>query len=315
MNRRGALAGLTGAVAAGALAGCSDDDGPRPRLVVATGAAGGVYSPLGRALAGVMRHSWRSEALRTAGSVDNLLRVAQRRVELAFTTVDVAAQGQQRLGSFHRKVDLRAIAGLYSDHVHLVVRNSSTVSGLRGLGDQAVSTGAPGSGTEVVANRLMAAAGLSVRGYERHRLGLADSIAALRHGVIDAFFFSGGLPVPALRRLFLDASPPVRLLDLHLYVPILQGQFGEVYTTGWIPPSKYGTDSQYSVCIPNLLTVPASISDDTAYAVTRLLFRAKATLADAHPEGRQLDARSALATFPVTMHPGAERYYRGLKLV
>jgi len=307
---------LTAGLAGVALtAACTDDNGPKPRMVVAAGEYGGVYRPLGRALAGTMTPYWRGAATTTAGSVENLQRLHDGKAQLAFTTVDTAANAMGSLGSFTSKVAVRALAGLYSDYVHLVVPSDSSVDTLAGLAGRSVATGAPGSGTEVVAMRMLAATGITRFGFEQHRLGVRDSVEALRDGIVDAFFFCGGLPAPAIGYLINDVGMPLRLVDLGGYVDVMQSQYGEVYTSGWIPNSTYGTPSVNTVCVPNVLAVMPDLDSDTAYALTRLLFAAKNHLAAAHPEGRQLDPRAALATYPVPMHPGAEHYYRTLKLV
>ncbi len=281
-------------------------------MLLGTGGRGGVYRPLGDALVRAMQPRWRAEALLTAASVDNLERLVSGHARMAFCAVDAASQARSGLGSFGGKFDVQALAGLYSDFVHVVIRADS-FNDLDGLAGRPVSTGAPGSGTEVVAARMMAAAGINVRGFERHRLGLIESVAALRAGIIDAFFFSGGLPTPAIAKLVATNSPQVSLLDLRPYLETLQSQYGEVYSAGFIANSTYGVPSAHTVCIPNVLAVPPTMTDDLAYQLTRLLFAAKPQLARAHPEGRQLDPRLALATYPVPLHAGAERYLREQK--
>ncbi|MGA8112064.1 MAG: TAXI family TRAP transporter solute-binding subunit [Actinocatenispora sp.] len=311
MKRRSLLCGLAGSGVGGLLSGCGEDPGPLLPMPLATGEAGGVYLPIGRALADSMQMRWRPGAQVTAGSVENLERLRDHRSRIAFTTVDVAAQAMGGLGEFRTKVGVRALAGLYSDYVHVVTRHSLP-SDLNGLAGRRVSTGAPGSGTEVVAARLMAAAGITVRGFERHRLGLRESVRALCAGIIDAFFFSGGLPTPAIFRLITSDSG-AQLLDVSGYVDPLQSQYGEVYSSGFITNSVYGYPSKNSVCIPNVLVVSPSMDDETAYELTRLLFAAKYKLGRAHAEGNQLDPHSALATYPVPLHPGAEQFFREQK--
>jgi TRAP transporter TAXI family solute receptor len=316
MRRRTILAAFAGAGLAGAAplpAGCTADPGPRPRLAIATGENGGVYRPLGRALGTTLNSRWRVAVAPTAGSVENLERLRSGRVQVAFTSVDVGAQDLDGLGSFDSKYQLRALGELYADHVHLVIATNRGAYGVDGLAGRPVSTGAAGSGTEVVATRLFAAAGITLRGFEQHKLGLRDSIAALRAGIIDAFFFSSGLPCTAIAELVASGDLEVGLIDLSGYVSTLQSQYGEVYSTGWIPNSIYTLTSVSTVAIPNVLAVPAAMSEATAYRLTRLLFVAKPRLSAAHPEGRQLDPRSALGTYPVPLHPGAERYYREQK--
>lgn len=313
MKRRRLFGGLAAAGAAALLPGCTDSEPERPLLPLAAGEDGGVYWPLGQALAVTLRTRWRSGTLITGGSADNEQRLRDGRARLAFSTVDVADQSQTGRAPFGAKYPLTALAGLYSDYVHLVVRAQSQMRDLDGLAGRPVSTGAPGSGTEIVATRMLAAAGITLRGFEQHRLDLHSSIAALRAGVVDAFFFSGGLPAPAVAKFVTDGDTPVRLLDLGQYLDTMRSQYGEVYASGWIPTNAYGLSSVTTVSIPNILALPAGTGEEAAYQLTRLLFVAKPRLARAHPEGRQLDPRSAINTYPVPLHAGAQRYYREQK--
>lgn len=311
MKRRLVLAGLTAAGAA-VLSGCDGDTGPLPPLSLATGESLGVYHPLGRAFARAMRLRWRATGRVTAGSVQNLEWLRDHRCRLAFSTVDVAGQALSGLGSFPTDVGVRALSRLYSDYVHVVVAGTVT-DDIDGLAGRRVSTGAPGSGTEVVASRIMAAAGITVRGFERHRLGLADSVHALRAGIIDAFFFSGGLPTPGIGQLFQSGLLGVRLLNVGRYLEPLQSQYGEVYDPGWIPNSVYGCPSVDTVSIANVLAASPTMDEDTAYELTSLLYASKSQLGKAHREGLQLDPHTGLATYPLHLHSGAERFFREQK--
>lgn len=315
MRRRTLLTGIAGLAVAAVPAGCGGPGRPLSALTVATGDRGGVYHPLGTAFAAQVRRRWHASAspVGTAGSMDNLRRLAAHRADLVFTTVDAAALAGGGADPFDGRQEFRALAGLYQDQVHVVVRGGGGIYGLTDLVGRTVSTGPAGSGTQVVADRLLAVVGLGAGGFVRRALGVADSVAAMRAGSLDAIFFSGGLPTPSIAAL-VGGGSPFRLLDLSAEVEVLRSQFGEVYTDGFIPVSVYGTPSVATVGVPNVLAMRQHTGDEVGYQLTKLLFDSRDRLAAAHPEGRQLDNRSALATFPVPMHPGAERYYRETKL-
>ncbi|MFD0788563.1 TAXI family TRAP transporter solute-binding subunit, partial [Micromonospora azadirachtae] len=175
-----------------------------------------------------------------------------------------------------------------------------TIADLRG---RRVSLGAAGSGTEITATRLLNVAGLSGDLIHRARLNLDESVAALRSGRIDAFFFSGGLPVRAIADLALGS--PTRIVDLGDWTEPLRERYGDVYVSRDIPRSVYGVDPVTTVADPNFLIVRTDLPEPLVRNVTRLLMERRSELAAAHPAAGRMSPRSAIATSPLPLHPGA----------
>jgi len=296
-----------------AAGGCSADPAPPPgRLVIAAGAAGDTYEAIGAALAGAARARWSADArvLATTGSVENIQLVADGRADVGFTTVDVAALALDAEAPFTSAVPIVALAGLYDDYLHVVVRADSTIERLAQVHGRRVATGVPDSAAEIIAERMLSVAG--VRPGVRSRLSAAEAAAALRANTIDAFVVTGGLPTPVVATLAEAVS--LRLLSVGAEVAALQGRFGEYYVARSIPAGTYGLPEEVTTLgVRTVLVVRRDLPEQTAYRLTELLFRAKRELVAAHDEARRLDTRSALATFPVPPHPGASRYYRESK--
>ena len=310
-----ALATLTVAAVPLAAACESDDPPPADRLVIATGGQGGVYYTLGHAYAEAARERWPTtvDVLTTAAAVENLKLISAGRADIAFATVDSAALAVRGEAQFGKSVPLVALAGLYDDYLQIVVRDGSAIRAIPDLRGKRVSTGSVGSGTEIVAGRVLEAAGLDENAdIRRARLSAARSAAALLAGQIEAFFFTGGLPTPAVADL--ARRTQIRLLPVVAEMAALQNGYGDFYLSRSIPASAYGLkDEVATLGIANVLVARRDMPDETAYALTKLLFEAKPRLAAAHAEGRRLDRRAALATFPLPLHPGAARYYREAK--
>ncbi|WP_067818943.1 TAXI family TRAP transporter solute-binding subunit [Actinomadura kijaniata] len=290
---------------------------PLDRLTIATGGQGGVYHTLGTAYAAAAARRWHADArvLTTAASVENLRLVADGRADVGFTTVDSAALAVRGEGAFTHPLPVVALAGLYDDYLQVVVRADGPVREMTHLRGRRVSTGSPDSGTEVVATRVLEAIELDPdRGIDRRRMSAADSAEALRKDEIDAFFFTGGLPTPAVANL--TAATRIRILSMRHIVDGLQQQYGEVYQTRSIPANTYALGEEViTVGIANVLVVRSDMGGAKARALTALLFDAKPTLVKAHAEARRLDHRTATATYPVALHPGAARYYRDSKVM
>jgi TRAP transporter TAXI family solute receptor len=112
----------------------------------------------------------------------------------------------------------------------------------------------------------------------------------------------------------LARSVPLRLLSIGAEVQALQDRFGEYYLARSVPAGTYGIDAEVATLgVRTVLVVRRDLPERTAYRLTGLLFAARRELVAAHAEARRLDARSALATYPVPTHPGASRYYRESK--
>ncbi|MGP3980439.1 TAXI family TRAP transporter solute-binding subunit [Streptomyces sp. KR80] len=298
------------------LAACSGrDEPPRPTgaIGVAAGNPGGVYADYGAGYADLLGRRLPKtsvQVLHTGGSVDNLRMVATRQADSGFALADSAADAVTGRPPFSSPLPLVALAALYDNYVQLVVRADSPIHGVRSLRGRPVSLGAEGSGTAPIAERILDIAGLTPdKDLTALRLGVRESAAALDAGRIDAFFWSGGLPTEAITALRRTTS--IRLVDLGDVVGALTRSFGELYTETTVPAAVYGAQSAVTtVTVPNFLVVRRDMPDADAYWLTRLLFEGQAPLIRAHPEARRLDRRTAIATHPLDLHPGAARWYR-----
>ncbi|HEV7471937.1 MAG: transporter solute receptor, family [Pseudonocardia sp.] len=304
----GLLAGLGGA------AGCGAPFADR-RLPIAAGVAQGVYSRLGTTLSEIWREdlhlSTPPEVLTTFGSPDNLARLTAGAAEVAFSQVDTAAEMIGTVPADGPRA-LRGLARIYDDALHVVIRRDAPYQRLADLRGARVSIGPQTSGYRVIAQRVLAAAGLdAARDVTPSELGLQDACDALRAGTIDAFFWSGGLPTTGIATLAQEL--PVRLLDLGDDLPAVRERH-PVYSSGTVPASTYGIGEAVSTLLTrNILLVPASMEDDLAEALVHSLFNEQQRLSEAGPAAVTIDARTAIGTQPVPLHPGAERFYRESK--
>ena len=311
-------------------------------LSIGTGGAGGVYHTYGTGLAHVAGSDpdTRVRVLTTAASVENNRLVASGSLDAGFTLADVAALAVQGEEPFDRPMPITAIARLYDNHTHVVVRADSPYQSVSDLAGGTVSVGALGSGTEMMAERLLRASGLGEdgegiesgipmdeegprdeeratppsgpSGVTRLRLSIGASASALEEGRVDAFFWSGGLPTKVVADL--AERTPIRLLDLSEHVPDMVEEYGEFFSELPVPAGTYeNVPAVRTIGVPSLLVANEQMPDRTAEALTRLLFESRNELAEIHPVALQLHPRSAISTLPVPLHPGAVSYYRSVK--
>ena len=313
------LKGLLLLLAATALSSaCSGSDKPRAQfLSIATGGTGGVYYPYGGGIAKVLSDALpgiQATAEVTAASVDNLKLIRDGKADIAFTLADTLADAVKGTGAFAgAPAPAASLAVLYSNYTHLVTLEQTGITNVEGLRGKAVSTGSPGSGTEVIAFRVLRAAGLNPDAdITRQGLGASESADALKDGKVDAFFWSGGLPTAAVQDLSHSSGVRIRIIPTGDLVAALQREYGNLYFLLQVPPNAYpGVTTPVPVVgVANVLVVNRSMPEPLAYDITRVLFERQQELASIHPEARSLSMETATTGSPADFHPGAVRFYR-----
>lgn len=241
------------------------------------------------------------------------------KADIAFTLADTLSDAVAGRGAFAgTPVPAASLAVLYSNYTQIIALASSGLRAVADLRGKVVSTGAPGSGTEVIAFRILRAAGLDPdRDVQRQGLGATESADALKDGKIAAFFWSGGLPSAAVQDLSHTPGIAVTLLPCADVLPSLQRDHDNLYFPLEIPAGAYpGVQTAVPVVgVANVLVVNRSMADDLAYHITRLLFDKQSELAAIHPEARNLSLATAVKGSPAEFHPGALRFYheKGVK--
>jgi TRAP transporter TAXI family solute receptor len=297
--------------------GSHGSSAPKRRLSIATGGTGGVFYPYGGGVAKIITESIENveaTAEVTAGGVDNLKFLKQGTSDIAFTMADTAQDAFLAKDVFtgFGAVPVRTLAVLYASYVHLVTHTGAGIERAADLKGRVVSTGAAGSGTAVLAEKILEAAGLNVeRDLRTQSLGVAQSVDALKDGKIDAFFWNGGLPTAAILDLVNSPGITARFISTEDMLPRLQQRHGALYYRAIIPKATYNMPADVPVvAVANLLVVSEEMPEPLAHDITQLLFDKQKELAAIHPQANDLSLPTALTGSPVPFHPGAIRYYR-----
>lgn len=306
------------AAACGGEGSGSGSEGGGGRLSIATGGTSGVYFVYGGGLAKVISSNldgYRATAETTSASVDNLILIQKGSSDIAFTLGDTALDAVAGRAAFKEKVPVKALAQIYDNYTQVVAKRGSGIATVADLKGKRVSVGAPNSGTEVIADRILAAAEIDPRkDIRREGLGVEESVQAVKDGSIDAFFWSGGLPTGAITDL--TTSDKITLLDTTEFTDALRQKFGDVYREAAIPSDTYKGVSEDvpTIAVPNYLVVNEKMDEQLAFDLTKLLFEHKKDLVAVHPEAKNLDPQKAREVIaPIELHPGAQRYYDQLQ--
>jgi uncharacterized protein len=307
--------GAGGASTAASGAAASDGEAAGGQLVIATGGTGGVYYPLGGGLANVIGDNvegYSATISETNASVDNMLLIADGGADIAFSLGDTASDAVNGAGADFEgnAVDACALARIYDNFTQVVTSADSGIASIEDLSGKRVSLGSPGSGTEVIALRMLAAAGIDPDAdIERQQLGIDETVAGLRDGTIDAGFWSGGLPTGAL--VDYATSGDLVLIPNGEYATPMADEYGEVYIEDVIPAGSYdGQDADVStVVVPNVLVVNSSMPEDLQHDLTAVLFDHKDELVSVHAAAEAIEPELAQDVGFMDMCPGSQAYY------
>ena len=320
MNRREFL-GAGGSLIAGTTLLGSTAFAQQTNIVIATGGTGGVYYPLGGGMGNVLtKHlGYAATARVTGGSVDNMKLIGSKQAEMALTQVDAAYDALKGEDKFKgTPYPIRQLMVLYPNRMHVVSIEGKGVEKMADLKGKRVSTGSPGSATEVFAFRCIEAAGLDKdKDMRRERLGVAESTNAIKDGKIDAYFWVGGLPTAAVTDLGATPGTKIKLIDTADLVPKMNAKYNNLYTDGVIPAKMYpGQDKDNPVSvIQNILVGHESMPDKVAYDIVKTFVERRDDLVAVHGEAASITLENQKNS-PIPWHPAALKYFteRGVKV-
>jgi len=301
------------------LMGCVRPALAETEIVMLTGNTGGVYYPLGIALAKIWERAIpgsRVVVQSTQASVENFNLLQQRRGTFAFGQGDVmsdAFKGNVEAGFPSSRDRLRMVAALFPNYLHLVALKSANVKSVQDLRRKRVSVGASRSGNELNARVLLGAAGMSYADLRRvDYLPYNDAVALMRDGQLDAVIVSAGLGVKAVAEL--AAAVPVDIVPI---TPELIGKPGGIFAPVTIPANTYRGQTQdvHTAALINFLVTHSDVPDALVYAAVKSLYADLPELKGSHLAARDIARDLALASRPIALHPGAERYFREIGLL
>lgn len=289
---------------------CSDD-GPNVQfLSIGTGGTGGIYYPLGGAIAAILSADDASRqytAEVTGGSVENIARIAGGQIDMGLAIGTSARAAYDGDGDLEAVPGLRVVAPLYPNVAHVLARDGSDIESVADFAGAVVSVGSAGSGTEQFARHLLGAYGLDYEDIDERFLSFSESSAALRDGAIDAAIFSVGYPAASV--LEATTNAPVSLIPvLAEDTERLRGSY-PFYAQATIPAGTYrGVEAALpTVAVMNWIVGMENLDDGPVIAVLDALRDRLQVLVRVNSVALQIDL-STLEDAPIPLHPAAERW-------
>lgn len=285
-------------------------------LNIGTGGTAGTYYPLGGAIAEILNSKLsnvNATAVSTGGSVANINMLKENSVQIAFVQNDVAYYAYNGIEFFQDKkfTGMKALCSLYPETIQIVTLANKGIKTIYDLKGKRVAVGAAGSGVEVNARQILAAAGLTYKDISVQYLSFADAANGLRDGTLDVAFLTAGLPTAAVRDIasqkdiMLIKIPDNIAKDLIAKYPF--------YIKTVIPKDTYPKVSEdiQSLAVLAMLVVRDDMTDDLAYSIVKAIFENLQRLEVAHQMGKFIKKENALFGISIPMHPGAEKYFKG----
>ncbi|MFJ1893770.1 MULTISPECIES: TAXI family TRAP transporter solute-binding subunit [unclassified Streptomyces] len=293
---------------------------PTGTLTFSTGVRSGVYQRYGERLKGDLARDLPKVSIRlrtSEGSQQNIERVATGKADFTIATADALAT---YLNDGKPGADrLRGCVRLYDDYIQLVVARDSDVRKVSDLRGKRVGVGQRGSGVRLVADRLMAAAGLDpAHDVTPVSAGIDTMPEQLENDRLDAFFWSGGLPTSAVQEL--SDRFAIRLVPLE--APLIKqlqaaGGSARYYRSATMPADAYRNAQQDqavpTVAVANVLVTTERSDAALTEAFTRTVIDSRDRIGREVHAAQLVDLRTAIYTDPLPLHEGASRYYRSVK--
>ena len=294
------------------------------RLTISTGGTGGVWYPMGGAMANVLSKylpNTSATAEVTGASVDNLKLIAGRKTDVGFSMVDTAWDAMNGTGKFKdSKVPMRTLAVVHPLVMHVVTAEGRGIEKISDFKGKRISTGSPGSGTEVMALRILEASGIDPnKDVVRERLSVAEAANALKDRKIDAFMHAAGVPLPAVTDVAATPGIKVKLIDHADALEAMRKKYGPIYAAGRIPANAYPGQERENrtINVWGVLFVHETMNEKLAYDIVKTLFDHHKELVTAHLEAENMTLQNqTIGATAVPWHPGAVKYFteRGIKV-
>ena len=310
---RGAARSITFALFALVGTACSGESaGPARFMSIGTGGTGGIYYPLGGAMASLLSIADSSRTYTaevTGGAVENINRIRAGQIDLAFSTANSIYEAYYGSPDFGDPMeDLRIVAPLYPNFTHILVSAASDAQSVADFAGLRVSVGAPGSGTEQMSRRVLEVHGLTYEDVDVRYLSFNESAGALKDRAIDAAIISVGYPAAAI--LEATTMGGVRLL------PLARDRIDELmelypyFDAGEIPAGVYpGVEEALPTAVLlNWIVAPERLDNDVVLAVMRVLTDEREAIERVHNMARQIDL-DFLQNPPIPLHPGTQRWF------
>jgi TRAP transporter TAXI family solute receptor len=289
---------------------------------IVTGGTGGVWYPLGGAIGGVIgKNVPNTEATAevTTAAIDNLKLLAAGKAGMAFAYDYHAVWANDgKISELGKKQPVRVVMGFYEQPLHVATKEGTGIKTVMDLKGKRVSVGAPNSGTEEQADYVLKGLGYDWnKDFKREKLGAGESVAALKDGKIDAFFWSGAIPTSSI--IDLATTPGLKMVLLPVEgeaaEKIMKANPGVFHKTKFPKGAYSGVDSDIpAIAITAVLNAMESFPEDRVYQIVGAIFANLQEISAVWKGALKLTPEQAVGQLTPDavkfIHPGAVKFFK-----
>lgn len=284
-------------------------------MSIATGGTSGTYYPIGGAIASAVTKAGKIQCTAETGnaSVANANLIATKGIEIAMVQNDITYWAVKGELMFQGKpmTNIRAVAALYPEHVHLVMAKGAGIKNINDLKGRRVGVGAPGSGVEGDVQAIFKMANITYKDLKKTDfLDFAATASRFKDNQIDAGFVVAGYPVAAI--MDLTTTKDVTLFSFDdAFIAKLNKQY-PFLVKSIIPGKTYrgiDTDTVTPAVMAILITYD-EVPEQDVYDFTKAMFDGIADIHASHAKGKEINLKTALEGLTAPLHPGAARFYK-----
>ena len=284
-------------------------------VTILTGGTSGIYFQLGNALAKIYGEELgaQTSAQTTGASAENTAKLSRKKAELGFAMADTVTDAYMGEGNFAKVgalSNVRAVASLYPNYMQIVAPKKLGIKTLKDLKGKDLAVGALGSGTEIMAKRILEEAGITYDDVNADFLSFSEGIEGIKNGTTDVAFLSSGYPNSGIMEL--AATDEVEIIPVPKKITESLQKNYPAFEVGSIPANTYKgvKKDRETVKVNNLLITHKDLPDEEVYLLTKTLFENLDQLQNAHSSAKHIKLEKAAEKLPLPLHPGAEKYFK-----
>ncbi|HEY9577841.1 MAG TPA: TAXI family TRAP transporter solute-binding subunit [Pseudobacillus sp.] len=284
-------------------------------VTILTGGTSGIYFQLGNALAKIYGEELgaQTSAQTTGASAENTAKLSRKKAELGSAMADTVTDAYMGEGNFAKVgalSNVRAVASLYPNYMQIVAPKKLGIKTLKDLKGKDLAVGALGSGTEIMAKRILEEAGITYDDVNADFLSFSEGIEGIKNGTTDVAFLSSGYPNSGIMEL--AATDEVEIIPVPKKITESLQKNYPAFEVGSIPANTYKgvKKDRETVKVNNLLITHKDLPDEEVYLLTKTLFENLDQLQNAHSSAKHIKLEKAAEKLPLPLHPGAEKYFK-----
>ena len=292
-------------------------------ISMVTGGTAGTYFPVGGAVCEVINEALPDievTALTGNASVANINLIWKHEIESGLTQNNISDWAYNATKLFEGKEpvkNLRAIASLYPEHIHIVGQAHANLLRVSDIKGKKISVSSPGSGGEADAKTIFGVFGITFDDFNAVNLDQATSADYMKDNLLDGFWATGGIPLSSI--LDISQKRDITIMEFtDEEIAKIQEQY-PYYVKSIIPAGSYkGLDKDIqTIAVQAIWAVDADVDEEVIYQVTKALWNNVnlARIHLAHAKAKNITLETALDGISIPFHPGAERFYKEVGMI